>query len=304
MNPTPADPSIALRVKKRFTKEHWAHYDNDVLLEFHSFLNLLSVFYTLLDLHRSEFPSAIPIDKPIAKCVAISRMLHESSPSSKKVLEESMSFLRDMKSLIQSMPEGVETCDILREVYKTFELRVDEMLERQKMEDDVVDLKPNEVAQNLKQFFLAVERNSHGRYHVVYDVKDQQSMDYVVTIILQPNLTGIFRLPAVVTDCIRDLAANARKYTNPGGSILIKLTLVDGHYQLIVEDNGKGIPGDEIEKVVNWGYRGSNVIHQKTMGEGLGLTKALSVAARYNGYLEVESVENHGTKVTLSIPES
>jgi signal transduction histidine kinase len=109
-------------------------------------------------------------------------------------------------------------------------------------------------------------------------------------------------MPPVLHDVLRDLIANARKYTPPGGRISAGLHSSEEGLRLVVEDNGLGIPRDELQKVVGFGYRASNVSDKRTLGGGFGLTKALWVAKNFGGRMWVRSRLGVGTRVTLFIP--
>ena len=100
----------------------------------------------------------------------------------------------------------------------------------------------------------------------------------------------------------RDLIANARKYTPPGGIINAGLRDDGKQITLVVEDNGMGIPTDEIEKVVDFGYRATNARDRRTCGDGFGMTKAYATVRRFNGRFWIKSSVGAGTKITIRIP--
>lgn len=180
--------------------------------------------------------------------------------------------------------------------------RVNEFLERNQNPDAWVIRQASDIQEQLKQFFSMVEENSRGRYQFVYDIAEQGPTAYMVSFIFEPDQHGNFEIPPVLLDSLRDLAANARKFTTPGGEITIKLQNAEGCILLEVEDNGLGIPPDEISKVVEYGFRASNTRNIRAMGGGFGLTKALSVATRYHGQMKIASALGQGTKISIMIP--
>jgi signal transduction histidine kinase len=113
----------------------------------------------------------------------------------------------------------------------------------------------------------------------------------------------MIRMPAVVIDVVRDLLANARKYTAPGGRINAGVWGDDKQLCIIVEDSGRGIPEDEIESVIDYGYRAANVQDRRTMGGGFGLTKAYFVCKQLGGRFWIRSELNRGTRFRMSIPK-
>jgi signal transduction histidine kinase len=70
----------------------------------------------------------------------------------------------------------------------------------------------------------------------------------------------------------------------------------------VVEDDGRGIPADEVARVVEFGYRASNVLDKATKGGGFGLTKAYHTVTRLGGTLDITSTVGQGTRVALEIP--
>ena len=109
-------------------------------------------------------------------------------------------------------------------------------------------------------------------------------------------------MPAVLQDVMRDLILNARKYTNLGGTIIAGLVDDGTNLCFVVNDNGRGIPTDQIEQVVQYGQRARNVQDRETKGGGFGLTKAYYVTKQFGGRMWIESEEDRGTTITISIP--
>jgi signal transduction histidine kinase len=58
----------------------------------------------------------------------------------------------------------------------------------------------------------------------------------------------------------------------------------------------------EVERVVEYGRRASNVGNTKTMGGGFGLTKAYLVARQFGGRMWIETELGRGTRVEIALP--
>jgi anti-sigma regulatory factor (Ser/Thr protein kinase) len=67
--------------------------------------------------------------------------------------------------------------------------------------------------------------------------------------------------------------------------------------KLAIQDNGKGIPSEVLERVGSRGYS-----FEKNQGSGLGLFHARSSVEAWGGSLDIKSKLGSGTTVTLSIP--
>lgn len=103
-------------------------------------------------------------------------------------------------------------------------------------------------------------------------------------------------------EILRDLIANARKYTAPGGQIRVGLHSGPAGIRCMVEDTGRGIPAAEFATVVQFGCRGSNVADVRSHGAGCGLTKAFLVTHQFGGRFWIASELGRGTRIRFWIP--
>ena len=69
-----------------------------------------------------------------------------------------------------------------------------------------------------------------------------------------------------------------------------------------VQDTGRGIPSNELQTVVHYGKRGSNVGQVRTLGGGFGLTKAFLVTKQFGGRFWIRSEVGIGTRIRIEIP--
>lgn len=95
---------------------------------------------------------------------------------------------------------------------------------------------------------------------------------------------------------------NAIKYTNKKGVITVSLTMSGGVYTIKVQDNGIGVPKDQIYRLFTKFFRSSNAVSLHTDGSGLGLYIAKTIIERHGGFISVESEEGKGTTFTIRLP--
>lgn len=108
-----------------------------------------------------------------------------------------------------------------------------------------------------------------------------------------------YQYPREFRTCLRNLIANARKFTNTGDLIHVHCSQDEqANTWLIVEDSGIGIPENEIDRVTEPEYRASNNDRQG-YGYGMGLTVVKKFAEEHQGTIEIESELNAGTRITL-----
>ena len=97
------------------------------------------------------------------------------------------------------------------------------------------------------------------------------------------------------------LLQNAARYRGPEPVVTISARPLGKQVQLTVADNGLGIPAQELPRVFDRGFTGSNGrARGGSTGIGLYLCKKLAVFLELG--LEISSEEGRGTTVTLTFP--
>ena len=100
---------------------------------------------------------------------------------------------------------------------------------------------------------------------------------------------------------ILNLLDNAVKYTPAGGEVSIELTASNGDAQIVVRDNGIGIPASDQPHVFDRFYRVDKARSRALGGAGLGLSITRSVAEIHGGRVSVES-SDAGSVFTVELP--
>lgn len=105
--------------------------------------------------------------------------------------------------------------------------------------------------------------------------------------------------PVLVTRAIRNLIDNAVKY---GARARVRVLDRGQHAVIEVEDDGPGIPADDIERVMDGFVRLETSRNRQTGGTGLGLTIARSVVREEGGELRLENRPEGGLMASLELP--
>lgn len=101
---------------------------------------------------------------------------------------------------------------------------------------------------------------------------------------------------------LTELISNAIKFSPPERidvSVFAKANST--YFELKVEDKGRGIPKEEIEKILEPFYQYNRKFYEQ-QGGGLGLTIVNKIVQIFNGKLEIESELDKGTTVKIFIP--
>ncbi len=101
---------------------------------------------------------------------------------------------------------------------------------------------------------------------------------------------------------LTNLIENGIKYNKEKGTVKITLNSDHKYFLITVEDNGIGIPEDDIDRVFERFYRVDKMRSRQTGGTGLGLAITRSVVMMHHGIIKVESHEDVGTIFTIKIP--
>ena len=123
-----------------------------------------------------------------------------------------------------------------------------------------------------------------------------------VAVVKEPQLPKVMADRTQIERVVLNLLSNATKFSRDNGSVTIHLTRDGSEVVLSVVDNGIGIPAEEQERLFSRFFRSSLAMADEIQGTGLGLSLVQSVVEWHEGTVEVNSVEGHGTTVTVRLP--
>lgn len=281
-------------------------------VDMHSVLNLLNVLHgelTLLGLHLADDPELLRT--ALARCRQFQNDLHDPAAALRQAeahpeMQELIN--REVAQLLERHPDRRDDAEVqesranIAAVLRVFEVRAQEILARARAPQAWPIASIDELQADFRQVFSTMEKHSRGRFRIMHNIAQQDVTDYYLDFKIESVAAPLIVLPLVFKDVMRDLLANARKYTRPGGSINAGLALTDTELRFSVQDSGCGIPAGEIQTVVHFGKRGSNVGEVRTMGGGFGLTKAFLVTKQFGGRFWIRSALGQGTRIRIVIP--
>lgn len=103
----------------------------------------------------------------------------------------------------------------------------------------------------------------------------------------------------LINRVISNLLDNAVKYTNPWGTVLIRLLNREKDILVQISDTGIGIPEEHIPFIFDAFYR----VSRETGGSGLGLAIAKTIVEAHKGKIWVESTPGVGTTFYFTLPK-
>ena len=119
---------------------------------------------------------------------------------------------------------------------------------------------------------------------------------------LDPTARPIMANAGQLERVLLNLLTNAIKFTPAGGTITITTVQAEGTLQLEVQDDGIGIPADELPHLFTRFFRSSTTTAKAIPGTGLGLTIAENIVRNHGGTISVHRVEPRGTAFVVKLP--
>ncbi|HSX18554.1 MAG TPA: PAS domain-containing sensor histidine kinase [Candidatus Saccharimonadales bacterium] len=101
---------------------------------------------------------------------------------------------------------------------------------------------------------------------------------------------------------LRNLLNNAHKYSNDGSTIVVSATQGGGEIKFSVQDEGVGMPKEDLDKVFTQGFR-IELSKAVAAGRGIGLATAKSIVESHGGKIWVESEPGKGSTFYFTLPE-
>lgn len=89
-------------------------------------------------------------------------------------------------------------------------------------------------------------------------------------------------------------------FGSQAGSIVLDLSIANHHVELLVCDNGPGIPKEVLNKIGTFGY--SHGKKGSSSGNGIGVYFAKKIVSECNGTFEITSEPQHGTIIKIRFP--
>jgi two-component system OmpR family sensor kinase len=117
---------------------------------------------------------------------------------------------------------------------------------------------------------------------------------------LYPDALLLHADPQRLRQVLNNLVENAHKYSKPGGGITLRVGCAGDHVAVAVQDEGPGVPPEELEHVFEPFYRGSK--RDEKPGSGLGLAICKSLIEAQGGGLRAAPAPRGGFQVLLSLP--
>lgn len=189
-----------------------------------------------------------------------------------------------LQLMIQSKKYQKDYADVMMSEFNRLESIINEFLVLSRSKS--VKFEPVHVNLLLEEVIMVVESQA-----VLKGVSIQKN--------LSPSLPNIQGIPNELKQVFLNILKNGIEAMD-GVTGVIKVTslMKDHQMMLIFEDQGKGIPEDEIGKL------GEPFYTTKEKGTGLGLMMTIKIIESHGGTIRFESKSFEGTRVIITFPMS
>lgn len=120
---------------------------------------------------------------------------------------------------------------------------------------------------------------------------------------MRPGCPTLIADKRAMKQIIINLLSNAIKFTDEGGGIRLSAApSANGGIEIMVSDDGIGIPPEEMHRITDAFHQIDHPAHRKSAGTGLGLHIVQSLAELHGASVAVSSTVNSGTQVRVIFP--
>lgn len=201
-----------------------------------------------------------------------------------------------------------------------------ELLTREDYFSKLLDPKQLEYSQNILEAgqhllslindILDMSKIEAGEYPLNFDEIDLRNVMLSVTDLMRPRarvsdvsldvqlpkqLPKIHADERAVRQILLNLISNSVKFTPRGGQIRIAAEFENNAFNLIVEDDGEGMP-ENIRRIATEPFVQGEITSFEDSGTGLGLAITKRLVEFHGGKLAIESTIGSGTSVSINLP--
>jgi len=175
---------------------------------------------------------------------------------------------------------------------KKLAFNIDTLLHMVALQDEVGDTS-----------FEEIQLDSIVEYVAQYTREDAECCGLEFEVSYGDGLEPIWGVKGMLTLMINHLVKNAIKFTPKGGKILLSAKLnQDGFIDIVIKDSGMGIDSKKMVEIFEPFFRLDIVATRGFEGIGLGLALVKKIVSMHQGQISIESSENVGTLIKISLP--
>lgn len=119
---------------------------------------------------------------------------------------------------------------------------------------------------------------------------------------IEPGLPQVDADRDRIRQVLVNLLTNANEYCQEGATIQVKARRARAEVEIVVTDDGPGIPGEQLEHIFERFTRGEAGLTQRVGGTGLGLAISKSLVELHGGTIAAASTVGEGSTFRFTLP--
>jgi PAS domain S-box-containing protein len=151
------------------------------------------------------------------------------------------------------------------------------------------------------------QEESHKRPYALGDIAHRardltqgyaETNEVAVELTIASDLPKVAINPTEIEQVLVNIINNAIEASDRGQTVTLRITADDSNVRAVLEDRGRGIKPEEIDRVFDPFFTTRHDIG----GTGLGLSLTHSIVDQHGGSIDIESVPDEGTRVSVNLP--
>lgn len=187
-------------------------------------------------------------------------------------------------------PEQQTTMEVIKKASERLERLVDDLISISQVSRGEAGLKPS--AADYKEMARSVLTRYESR---------SNEKQIALTVEVEENLPALIIDQQKISWALNHLVDNALKFTPQHGYVNVKIQPKSPFVQLVVEDNGIGIPAEKFQEVFEPFHQLDSNSSRKFGGTGIGLTLVKQITDAHKSDITVESEIGKFTRFTITL---
>jgi signal transduction histidine kinase len=135
----------------------------------------------------------------------------------------------------------------------------------------------------------------------IEEIKTMSNNDIKINAVFSKNKIVLKANSVLLKRAVMNILENAVKYSECD-KITVSVKEKRDSAKIVIKDNGKGIPKQELKRIFDRFYRVDKSRSRKTGGSGLGLSITKKIVQRFGGTISVDSSLGKGSQFTINLP--
>lgn len=207
-----------------------------------------------------------------------------------------------IRSYAETLDDGIKSGDLSRDTEQSFlKVIVTESDRMTKIVEDLLTLSrlDAEGTQLMKEPF-SIKKSIQDVYTAL--VLEAIKRGHNLALDMPPELPEINGDRAKIEQVLMNVISNAIKYTPDSGNIAVSAVVANDKVRINVNDNGIGIPPEDMDRIFERFYRVDKARSRESGGTGLGLAIAKEIVTLHGGSISLSSKSGEGTQVAIILP--